>query len=486
MDYFDRHEGGERALLVHLDIKQISDPDDLEEFKLLVDSAGAQQLAIITGSRQKPDAKYFIGSGKAQEIAEQVTALDADIVIFNHSLSPSQERNLETLFKCRVLDRTGLILDIFAQRARTYEGKLQVELAQLNHLATRLVRGWTHLERQKGGIGLRGPGETQLETDRRLLQIRVNQLKTRLDKVKQTRAQGRSKRQKSDVLTISLVGYTNAGKSSLFNRLVDENIYAANQLFATLDPTLRRLDWQGVGRVVLVDTVGFVRHLPHELVESFHATLEETLEADLLLHVIDSSSPEMHEQIKAVKSVLAEINNDVPVLNVYNKIDLTGEPAQIKYSEPGKPSRVYVSAKEDLGMSMLHTAVQQLLTGKLNTFELTLPFDAGNLKNELYRLDVVEQEGYAETGHEILTLRLPTDKLQQLLGQADIDPFEVLPADQAELLIPKLEPFEKEIQQEAEAEAAANLAATTTAEAQHAEEDSDNFDNSAEPSSDLN
>ncbi|HAO60069.1 MAG TPA: GTPase HflX, partial [Psychrobacter sp.] len=228
------------------------------------------------------------------------------------------------------------------------------------------------------------------------------------------------------------------------------NIYAADQLFATLDPTLRRLDWQGVGRVVLVDTVGFVRHLPHELVESFHATLEETLEADLLLHVIDSSSPDMHEQIKAVKSVLAEINSDVPVLNVYNKIDLTDEPARIKYSEPGVPSRVYVSAKSDLGMSMLTTAVQQLLTGKLNTFELTLPFHAGNLKNELYRLDVVEQESYDESGHEILTLRLPADKLQQLLGQSDIDPFEVLPKEQAELLIPKLEPFEKELKQEAE------------------------------------
>ena len=240
------------------------------------------------------------------------------------------------------------------------------------------------------------------------------------------------------------------GKSSLFNRLVDENIYAADQLFATLDPTLRRLDWQGVGRVVLVDTVGFVRHLPHELVESFHATLEETLEADLLLHVIDSSSPDMHEQIKAVKSVLAEINSDVPVLNVYNKIDLTDEPARIKYSEPGVPSRVYVSAKSDLGMSMLTTAVQQLLTGKLNTFELTLPFHANKKKNELYRLDVVEQESYDESGHEILTLRLPADKLQQLLGQSDIDPFEVLPKEQAELLIPKLEPFEKELKQEAE------------------------------------
>ncbi|WP_227430836.1 ribosome rescue GTPase HflX [Psychrobacter sp. I-STPA6b] len=443
MEYFERHEGGERAILVHLDIRQLRDPDDLEEFELLVDSAGAQQLAIVTGSRLKPDAKYFVGTGKAEEIAEQVRLHDADIVIFNHSLSPSQERNLEALCQCRVLDRTGLILDIFAQRARTYEGKLQVELAQLNHLSTRLVRGWTHLERQKGGIGLRGPGETQLETDRRLLQTRVTQLKAKLDKVKQTRAQGRAKRQKSDVLTISLVGYTNAGKSTLFNRLVDENIYAADQLFATLDPTLRRLDWQGIGRVVLVDTVGFVRHLPHELVESFHATLEETLEADLLLHVIDSASPDMHEQIKAVKAVLAEINNDVPVLNVYNKIDLTGEPAHIGYAREGVPNRVYVSAQKNLGIDKLYDAVQQLLSGRLHTFDLTLPYDAGQFKNALYQLDVILEEDFDEAGHECLKVRLPNDKLKQLLGQADIDPYQVLPTEQADRLMPKLEPFEQ-------------------------------------------
>ena len=443
MEYFDRYEGGEKAILVHLDIRQMSDPDDLDEFKLLVESAGAQQLEVITGSRLRPDAKYFVGTGKADEIAEQVRLHDADIVIFNHSLSPSQERNLEALCQCRVLDRTGLILDIFAQRARTYEGKLQVELAQLNHLSTRLVRGWTHLERQKGGIGLRGPGETQLETDRRLLQTRVTQLKARLDKVKQTRAQGRAKRQKSDVLTISLVGYTNAGKSSLFNRLVDENIYAADQLFATLDPTLRRLDWQGLGRVVLVDTVGFVRHLPHELVESFHATLEETLEADLLLHVIDSASEDMHEQIKAVHAVLAEIDNDVPVLNVYNKIDLTGEPPHIGYAKEGVPNRVYVSAKDDLGIEQLHDAVQQLLSGRLHTYDLTLPFDAGQLKNALYQLDVIINEDFDEAGHERLKIKLPNDKLLQLLGQSDIDPYAVLPKEQADKLTPTLEAFEK-------------------------------------------
>ncbi len=443
MEYFERHEGGERAIIVHLDIRQIQDPDDLNEFELLADSAGADRLALVTGSRARPDAKYFVGSGKAQEIAELVREHDADIVLFNHNLSPSQERNIEALVQCRVLDRTGLILDIFAQRARTYEGKLQVELAQLNHLSTRLVRGWTHLERQKGGIGLRGPGETQLETDRRLLQVRVTQLKSRIEKVRQTRAQGRARRQKSDVPTISLVGYTNAGKSTLFNRLVDENIYAADKLFATLDPTLRRLDWQGVGRVVLVDTVGFVRHLPHELVESFHATLEETLEADLLLHVIDSSSEDMHEQIEAVKAVLAEIDNDVPVLNVYNKIDLTDEPAHIGYAKEGQPNRVYVSSSKNLGMEELSLAVQQLLTGTLTTFELTLPYNAGQLKNSLYELGVIQEESYDDNGHECLTIRLPSDRLKQLLGQANLKPLDVLPLAQATLLMPILEEFEQ-------------------------------------------
>lgn len=442
MEYFDRYEGGEKAILVHLTITHITDPDDLEEFELLVDSAGASKQALVTGTRNKPDAKYFVGTGKAEEIAQLVEAHEADIVIFNHSLTPSQERNLEALVKCRVLDRTGLILDIFAQRARTYEGKLQVELAQLNHLATRLVRGWTHLERQKGGIGLRGPGETQLETDRRLLQIRVGQLKAKLDKVKQTRAQGRAKRQKSAVPTISLVGYTNAGKSSLFNRLTNENIYAANQLFATLDPTLRSLSWTGVGNVVLVDTVGFVRHLPHELVEAFHATLEETLEADLLLHVIDSSREDMHEQITAVQAVLADIDNNVPTLNVFNKIDLTGEPPHIGYGEANKPNRVYISAHTGVGIDELTLAVQQLLVGKLVRYELTLPPNFGQLQHELHQLDVIESTAYNEQGHTLLTVNIAPDRLKQLFGEYSIDPAEVLPAEVAKEFEPKLEPFE--------------------------------------------
>ncbi len=447
MEYFERHKGGERAILVHLEIRQLHDPDDAEEFELLVHSAGAERLELITGSRLKPDAKYFVGSGKAEEIASRVQALDADILIFNHSLTPSQERNLEALCQCRVLDRTGLILDIFAQRARTYEGKLQVELAQLNHLSTRLVRGWTHLERQKGGIGLRGPGETQLETDRRLLQKRVSQLKSKLDKVKQTRSQGRAKRKKSATPTISLVGYTNAGKSTLFNQLVNEDIYTADQLFATLDPTLRQLAWQGVGKVVLVDTVGFVRHLPHELVESFHATLEETLEADLLLHVIDSASEDMHEQIDAVKSVLAQINNHVPVLEVYNKIDKTAEPAHIGYASEGMPNRVYVSAKQKQGMEELTLAVQQLLTGKLHEFNLKLPYNAGfntgQFKNTLYELNVIKQQYYDDDGFEVLQVSLPVDTLKQLLGQAHIVADDILNQEQAQLLKRQLEPFER-------------------------------------------
>ena len=443
MQYFDRHDGGENAILVHLDIREMIDPDDLEEFRLLVHSAGANELDIITGGRNKPHAKYFVGTGKADEIAAAVVRHEADIVIFNHDLTPSQERNLEALIKCRVLDRTGLILDIFAQRARTYEGKLQVELAQLSHLATRLVRGWTHLERQKGGIGLRGPGETQLETDRRLLQIRVNQLKNKLDKVKQTRSQGRAKRQKSDVPTVSLVGYTNAGKSTLFNRLADDNIYAADQLFATLDPTLRKVKWAGVGNVVLADTVGFVRHLPHELVESFHATLEETLEADLLLHVIDSSSPDMHEQIDAVNAVLDEIGVTAPVLLVHNKIDRTDEMPTIHYKEQGVPHRVYVSARENLGMDKLAQAVQELLVGGLSDFTLTLPYYAGQFKNTLHELGVITHSEFDDTGHEMLTVRLAKAKLKELLGKYHLNAFDVLPPHEASQFLPELEEFEK-------------------------------------------
>ena len=304
----------ERVILVSVAVNMLDDLD-VEEFRLLAQSAGATILEHLTVQRNKPDPKFFVGSGKAEEIAQLVESLEAELVIFDHSLSPAQERNLEKIMKCRVIDRTGLILDIFAQRARTHEGKLQVELAQLKYLSTRLIRGWAAgFEQQKGGIGLKGPGETQLETDRRLIKVRISQLKDKLVKVQHTRMQGRAARQKAAIPTVSLVGYTNAGKSTLFNILANSDVYAADQLFATLDPTLRRLDWDGIGTVVLADTVGFVRDLQHDLVESFKATLEETLEATLLLHVIDSHSPDMHEQIEAVEGVLKEISADAPVL----------------------------------------------------------------------------------------------------------------------------------------------------------------------------
>ncbi len=442
MEYFERHQGGERALLVHMSVYQREELD-IEEFKLLAQSAGADIIDLITGSRQRPDPKLFIGSGKAEEIAARVKAEDIDLVVFDHNLSPGQERNLERVFECRVIDRTGLILDIFAQRARTHEGKLQVELAQLEHLSTRLVRGWTHLERQKGGIGLRGPGETQLETDRRLLRARVTQLKDRLQKVRQTRSQGRAARQKADVPTISLVGYTNAGKSTLFNKLANSDVYAADQLFATLDPTLRRLEWDGLGNVVLADTVGFVRNLPHALVDSFRATLEETLEASLLLHVIDASSSEMHEQIEAVEAVLKEIGNTVPVLRVYNKIDLSGDQPRLTEIKANQPDRVYISSHTGAGLDLLKQAVQTCLMGQLTEFELTLPASAGKLRNQLYALNVVKHEDISEDGNTVVIAQLATDQLQQLLGKAQLSPQQVLSPEQAAMLMRPLEHFEQ-------------------------------------------
>lgn len=347
-----------RAALVGVDFGKGDFAASLEELVLLSRSAGAEPVVTITGKRGSPDAALFVGSGKADEIAEAVGDMQLDIVIFNHALSPAQQRNLERHLKVRVLDRTSLILDIFAQRAQSHEGKVQVELAQLQHLATRLVRGWTHLERQKGGIGLRGPGETQLETDRRLLGERVKMLRSRLDKLRRQHETQRRARQRNSTFSVSLVGYTNAGKSTLFNALAKARVYAADQLFATLDTTSRRIYLEDVGNIVVSDTVGFIRELPHQLVAAFRATLEETIHADLLLHVVDAASPARMEQIEQVNAVLKEIGADgIPQILVWNKIDAAGLEPAVEHDEYDKIRRVFISARTGRGLDLLRQAV---------------------------------------------------------------------------------------------------------------------------------
>lgn len=362
---FERHAGGERVILVALDFGDLDFAESVAELRLLAAGAGLEILGEVQGKRSRPDAALFVGSGKADEIAALVAATEADVVIFNHELSPAQERNLERRVHCRVVDRVTLILDIFARRAHSAEGKLQVELAQLQHLSTRLVRGWTHLERQRGGVGMRGPGEKQLETDRRLIGMRVKALRDRLAKLgKQRRTQRRS-RARQHVLSVALVGYTNAGKSTLFNALTRAGTYAADQLFATLDTTTRKIYLPQVGEVVLSDTVGFITRLPHDLVAAFRATLEATAEADLLLHVIDSASPGRERQIEAVDKVLAEIGADaVPQLRVYNKLDLTGVAPGVGRDEYGKLQSVYVSAQSGAGLELLRDALSEILVAE--------------------------------------------------------------------------------------------------------------------------
>ena len=421
MELFERPQGGENAILVQVSFKSAKSAQDENEFIELARSAGAAVVGFIKGSRQNPDPRYFVGEGKAEEIRQLRELQDANLVIFDHNLSPAQERNLEKLLQCRVLDRTGLILDIFAQRAQSHDGKLQVELAQLKHLTTRLVRGWTHLERQKGGIGLRGPGETQLETDRRLIGERIKQITKRLEKVQNQREQGRQSRKKAEIPTVSLVGYTNAGKSTLFNALTQANVYVANQLFASLDPTLRRVKLPNQREIILADTVGFIRHLPHDLVAAFRSTLQETIDADLLLHVIDSHDDQLELYREQVNKVIAEIGAEhVPQIEVMNKIDLGGQEPHIEVGTGTNPTRIYVSASNNLGLEALLEYLGEYFAGTIFKGTLTLKPQHARLRAKLYTDKAIQQESVTETGDFSLEVSIDQRRLEQYLREENL------------------------------------------------------------------
>jgi GTP-binding protein HflX len=428
---FERPRGGERALLVGVGIGQPVDPHDVAEFEALASSAGAVPVALVTASRPRPDPKYFVGVGKAEEIRDRAQDAKAEVILVDQTLSPSQERNLEKLTSCRVLDRNGLILDIFSQRARSFEGKLQVELAQLSHLSTRLVRGWTHLERQKGGIGLRGPGETQLESDRRLIAKRIRTLRGRLEKLARQRDTGRHVRREVPVPTVALVGYTNAGKSTLFNRLTGSDSYVADKLFATLDPTVRRIKLAGVGEVVLADTVGFVRALPHELIAAFRSTLQEAREADLLLHVVDASDPQRDERILQVREVLTGIGaGEIRELKVFNKIDLIGgEAPRVVLGSDAVPAQAWVSAHSGAGLEGLREAIAQAVRPNQVRQTLHLEMLAAALRSDLYRREAVRAERQCDDGSWELDVELDPAEMAKILGSRGVVP--VVPPEKA-------------------------------------------------------
>ena len=421
---FERPRSGERAILVHAAVGGAPDTTEREEFVELATSAGAEVVDELVCARKNPDPRFFIGKGKVTELTESVKRNNADLIISSAPLSPSQERNLEKDLQARVLDRSGLILDIFAQRARTFEGKLQVELAQLRHLSTRLIRGWTHLERQKGGIGLRGPGETQLETDRRLIGKRIRQLKSRLDQVDSRRAMNRQNRIRAEIPTVALVGYTNAGKSTLFNALTDAGVYVEDKLFATLDPTMRKMELPEESHAILVDTVGFVRDLPHELIAAFRSTLQETKEADLILHLIDASDADRWQRVRQVNAVLKELGADqVPQIRVYNKIDKLDRKPRVTNNRRGEGRAVWLSAVTGEGISLLPEAIGDRLRRKKVNGTIRLKPSQGRLRAVLFDLGAVQSETALESGGWLLELNLGEREFLRLLKR------ENLPAD---------------------------------------------------------
>jgi GTP-binding protein HflX len=416
------NKAGARAVLVHINFKNAQFREELDEFIQLAGASDLDTAVTVTGSRAVPDAKFFIGTGKLEEVRHRVSESGAGIVIFNHILSPAQERNLERELQCRVLDRVGLILDIFSQRARSYEGKLQVELAQLQHLVTRLVRGWSHLERQKGGIGLRGPGETQLETDRRLIGKRIKNINSRLQKVRSQHLQGRRLRKRTGTPVVSLVGYTNAGKTTLFNRLTGSDLYVADKLFATLDTTLRKLELTPSSHIILSDTVGFIRNIPHDLIDAFHATLEEIREADLLLHVVDVSDTQRRSRIEQVNAVIKEIGaGHVPQLMVYNKADLNGGVTGMADHGNGTLPPVRVSARSGDGLEDLKQVIRSYLFTLQHEHVLRLPPTASKLRASLFRSGVVLDEHLDESGAWILHINVEDRTLQRLCRDHGLD-----------------------------------------------------------------
>jgi len=429
---FERPQSGERAILVHASPDGLPDESERQEFAELARSAGAYVASELFAKRRRPDPRYFIGKGKLEELRQLIRSTDAELVIFCAALRPSQERNLEKELQCRVLDRAGLILDIFAQRARSFEGKLQVELAQLRHLSTRLVRGWTHLERQKGGIGLRGPGETQLETDRRLIGDRIRQLKERLQHVDTRRSMNRRNRVRAEIPTVALVGYTNAGKSTLFNALTDAGVYVQDKLFATLDPIVRRLDLPAGEHVVLADTVGFVRDLPHELIAAFRSTLQEAREADLILHLIDASDPNRWQRVRQVNAVLKQLDADtVPQIRVYNKIDKLERAPRLTKNQRGESRAVWLSALNGDGLSLLKDAIALRLRKRTTQRMIRLQPAQGRERAKLFELGVVRSEESHDDGSWTLQLDMTDKDLRRFLKRENLTDTQLIPEPEA-------------------------------------------------------